>query len=167
VADEARPKRVIVYADEQGKEPFTPRSRGCGTRQCILLRCHSLIPSWIDAHSLTDDQMMVLDAMALEARRILHAQLHQHDRGKEGEDHGCCRRGRWPLIPGDLLGMIAEIEAHLPLEHGLHEQPPHCEPCQGGNPFGFLSPHRTDGRRVFAPAKAWCYGDMLLLIGLE
>jgi hypothetical protein len=29
--------------------------------------------------------------------------LHQHHRGKEGEDYGRCRRGRWPFIPGDLL----------------------------------------------------------------
>jgi hypothetical protein len=66
---------------------------------------------------------MVLDAMALEACRLIHDKLHQHHRGKEGEDYGRCRRGRWPFIPGDLLVMVAEIQADLPLDHGIHEQP--------------------------------------------
>src|SRR4029450_12040654 len=126
-----------------------------------------MIPGWINAHSLTDDQMIVLDAMALEACRILQDTLHQHDRGEEGKDYGRGRRGRWPLIAGDSLVMVAEREANLPLDHGIHEQPHHREHRQGGNPFGFLQPHRTDGRRVFDPAKAWFHGDMLLLIRLE
>jgi hypothetical protein len=81
---------------------------------------------------------MVLDTMALEARRILHDQLHQHHRSKEGEDYGRCRRGRWPLIPGDLVMMVAEIQADLSLDHRLYEQAYHREHRQGGNPFRFL-----------------------------
>ena len=41
MADEARPKRVIVYADEQGKEPFTAWLNGLRDRvgrQRILAR---------------------------------------------------------------------------------------------------------------------------------
>jgi hypothetical protein len=72
--------------------------------------------------------MMVLDAMALEACRLIHDKLHQHHRGNEGEDDGRWRRGRWPCIPGDVLVMVAEIQADLPLDHGIHEQP--YKPCQ-------------------------------------
>jgi len=68
-----------------------------------------LIPGWINAHGLTDDQMMILDAVALEAGRIIHDKLHQHHRGKEGEDYGRCWRGCWPFISGDLLSMVVEI----------------------------------------------------------
>src|SRR4030095_7880755 len=63
---------------------FRPLERG-------LLRCPSLIPGQINTHGLTDDPMMLLDAMALKAYRILHDKLHQHHRGKEGEDYGRCR----------------------------------------------------------------------------
>ena len=57
-------------------------------------RCPALIPDRIKAHGLTDDPMMILDAMALKACRSLYAKLHQHHRGKEGEDYGCGRGGR-------------------------------------------------------------------------
>jgi hypothetical protein len=110
---------------------------------------------------------MILDPMALETCRILHAQLHQPPRGKEGEDDGRCRRGRWPLLPRDWLVMVTALEADLPLEHGLHEQPHHRAPGQGGHPFGLLQPHRPHSHRVFAPAQAGGYGDMWRLIGLE
>src|SRR4029434_10575603 len=52
---------------------YSPRSRGCDTRQCILPRGPSLIPGRINAHSFTDKQRMVLDAMDLEACRIIHS----------------------------------------------------------------------------------------------
>ena len=86
-----------------------------------------MIPGWINAHGLTDDQMMILDAVDLETDRILHNKLHQHRRGKEGEDHGRCGGGCGPFIPGDLLGMVVEIPSDLPWDHGLHEQPHHGE----------------------------------------
>jgi putative component of toxin-antitoxin plasmid stabilization module len=46
VADEARPKRVIVYADAQGKEPFTiwlNSLRDRVGRQRILARVARLV----------------------------------------------------------------------------------------------------------------------------
>jgi len=92
-----------------------------GTRQCILPRCPSLIPGRINAHSFTDEQMMVLDAMDLEACRIIHSKLHQQHRGKEGEDYGRGGRGREPFIPGDLPVMVVEIQADLPLDDRIHE----------------------------------------------
>ena len=102
LADPSRP------GQRRTRQPFTPRARGCGMRQCILLWCPSLIPGWIHAHGLTDDQMMILEAVDLEAGRILHDKVHQHSRGKEGEDYGRCGRGRWPFIPGDVLSMVVE-----------------------------------------------------------
>src|SRR5215510_5088695 len=144
-----------------------PRSRGCGTRQCILLWCPSLIPGWITAHGLTDDQMMILDAVDLEAGRVLHDTLPQPHRGTEGKDDGRCGRGGWPFIPGALLSMIVEIQSDLLLEDRLHAQSHAREPGSGRNPCGFLSPHRADGGGSLAPAKPWFYGAMLLLIGLE
>ena len=66
--------------------------------------------------------MMILDAVALEAGRIIHDKLHQHHRGKEGEDYGRCWRGCWPFISGDLLSMVVEIQSDLPLNDRIHEQ---------------------------------------------
>src|SRR5262245_16716146 len=63
--------------------------------------------------------------------------------------------------------MIAKIQADLPLDHRIHQQPYHREHRQGRNPFGFLQPHRTDGRGMLDPAKPWFYRDMLFLIRLE
>src|SRR5215831_7272747 len=121
----------------------------------MLLCCSSWIPGWINAHGLTDAQMMILDAVALEAGHIIHDQLHQHHWGQEGEDHGRCGHGCRPFIPGDVLGMIVEIPSDLPLEHGIPEQPYHREHGEGRKPFGFLQPHRTDGSGMLAPTTAW------------
>jgi hypothetical protein len=111
--------------------------------------------------------MMILDAMDLAAYRIPHSKLHQRYRGKEGEDHGRCRHSRGAFIPGDLLSMVAEIQADLPLDYRVHEQPYHREHGQGCNPCGFLQPHGTDRGRILDPAKAWFHRDMLFLIRLE
>src|SRR5712691_12358084 len=111
--------------------------------------------------------MIVLEAMDLEAYRILHGKLHQHHWGKEGEDHGSCGCGRWSFVPGDVLVVVAERQADLPLDHGIHEQPHDSEHGQGRNPFGFLQPHRTDGGGILDPAKAWLHSGILLLIRLE
>ena len=144
-----------------------PRSRGYGTRPCIVLRCRSLIPGWINAHGFADAQMMVLDAMDLAPCRMLHSQLPQRSRGKQGEDHGRGGRGRWPCIPGDWLIMVAEIPADLPLDHRLHEPPSHCEHGQGRHPCGLLPPHGTERSGMLAPATARCHRERLCLIRLE
>src|SRR5262245_55746253 len=98
-----------------------PRSRGCGPRWCILLRCHSLIPGVINPHGLTHDPMILLDAMDFQNRRIVHGAVDQRHWPKEGKDHGRCRRGRRAFIAGDVPLMIAEIEADLPLDNGVDE----------------------------------------------
>ena len=83
-------------------------------------RGHSLIPARINAHGLTDDPMMVLDAMELEAGHMLHGKLHEHHWSKEGKHHGRCRHGRRAFIAGDMPIMIAERESDLPWDDGLH-----------------------------------------------
>jgi hypothetical protein len=98
---------------------------------------------------------------------IIHDKVDQHQRSKEGEDYGRCRRDRWPFIPRDLLVMGAEIESDLPLDHGIYEQPHHREHGQGRNPFGFFQPDRADSGGILDPAKARFYRDVLFLICLE
>src|SRR5262245_24327317 len=50
-----------------------------------------MIPGWINTHRLTDDQMIILDAMALEARRIIKDKLNQYYNYQEGKDYGSAR----------------------------------------------------------------------------
>jgi hypothetical protein len=110
---------------------------------------------------------MVPDAMALAACRTLYSQLHQRDRGAEGEDHGRCGRRRGALIPGDGLIMVAEIQTDLPLAHRIHEQSYDCEHGQGRHPCGVLQPHGTERGGILAPATARFHRDMLCLLRLE
>ena len=74
-----------------------------------------MIPDRINAYRLTDDQMMVLDAMRLKACHIIQGTLHQHHRSKEGKHHRRCRRGRRAFSAWDVPVMIAEIASDLPL----------------------------------------------------
>ena len=69
-------------------------------RQCSSLRCHSVIPGWINAHSLTEDPIMVLDVMVLETGRFLHGKRHQPHRGTESAASGRGRRGHGSFFPG-------------------------------------------------------------------
>jgi hypothetical protein len=146
---------------------FTPRSRGCGPQQRILSCCPPLIPGLGNAHSITDEPMVVLDTMDLEARDIVHRGVHEHHWCTEGKHHSCRGRGGQTFIAGDLPLMLAEIEAHLPLDHGIHQQPHDREHGQRCNPFRFLQPYRADGSGILDPAKARFDRDMLFLIGLE
>jgi hypothetical protein len=84
-----------------------PRSRGYGRKQRILSYGHPLIPGLVNTHSITDEQMVVLDAMHLEAGRIVYGELHEHHRRKERKHHGCRGRRRRAFIPGDVPVMIA------------------------------------------------------------
>ena len=53
--------------------------------------------------------------MDLEADLLLHDELHEHDRCKQGEHDGRCRCCRRAFVSWNMLVMIAEIEADLPL----------------------------------------------------
>src|SRR4029453_1294524 len=152
------------------RRPFwswRPRSRGCGPQQRILSRCPPLIPGLGNTHSITDKPMVVLDTMDLEARAIVHRGVHEHHWGKEGKHHGCRGRGSQTLIAGDVPRMLTEVEAYLPLDHGIHQQSHDREHGQRRNPFRFLQPYGADGSRVLDPTKARFYRDMLFLIGLQ
>src|SRR5439155_21135344 len=111
--------------------------------------------------------MLALDALDLEASRMLHSTLDQHHRGTEREDHGRCGRGRWPGMPGDVLGLVAAIPSDLPWDHGIHEQPHHREHGPGRKPCGFLQPYRPDGGGMLEPATARVPRDRWLLIRRE
>ena len=58
--------RQHVAAVGRRVNTLSPRSRGCGTRQCILPCCRSLIPGRITAYGLPDEQMLALDALDVE-----------------------------------------------------------------------------------------------------
>jgi hypothetical protein len=83
--------------------------------------------------------MMVLDTIELEADRIIHNKLHQHRRGKEGEDYGRGGRGRGPFIPGDALIMVMEIQSDLPWDDGIHQQPHHVSMAKAAIRSAFSS----------------------------
>ncbi len=98
---------------------------------------------------------------------MVHGEVHEHNRRKEGKHHGRRGRGRRAFVAGYLAVMIAEIESDLPVDYRLHQQPHDGEPGQRRNPFRFLQPHRADGGGILDPAKARFHGAMLFLIRLE
>ena len=73
----------------------------------------------VNPHSITDDQMVVLEAMRLEVGRMVHGELHEQHWRKERKHHGRRGRSRQTFIAGSLLVMIAERETDLPLDHRL------------------------------------------------
>jgi hypothetical protein len=96
-------------------------------------------------------QMIVLDTMDLEARDMVHRAVHEHHWRKEGKHHGSRGRGRQTFVAGNVPLVSAEIEAHLPLDHGIHQQPHDREHGQRCNPFRFLQPYRADGGGILDP----------------
>ena len=126
-----------------------------------------LIPSLVNTHSITNDPMIVLDAMDLEAGHIVHSAVHERHWRKEGKHYGCRGCGRQAFVAGYVPVMLAEIESNLPLDDGIHQQPYDGEHGQRRNPFGFLQPHRADSGGILDPAKARFQRDMLFLIRLE
>ena len=54
----------------------------------------------VNTHSLTADQMVVLEAMHLEADRMVHNELHEHHRRQERNHHGRRGRSRWAFMAG-------------------------------------------------------------------
>jgi hypothetical protein len=63
--------------------------------------------------------------------------------------------------------MRAQVETHLPLDDGIHEQPQHREHRQGRNALGFLQPYRANSRWILEPPKAGFYGSVLLVLRLQ
>ena len=111
--------------------------------------------------------MIVLDTMDLEARRSVHGEVHAHHRRKEGKHHGRRGHGCRAFVAGYLPVMSEEIASNLPLDHCVYEEANDREHGQRGNPLRLFEPHRANGGGILDPAKAWFYGGILLLIGLE
>ena len=86
-----------------------------------------LIPSLVNTHSITNDPIIVLDAMHLEAGRIVHSEVHKPHWRKEGKHYGGRRCGRQAFVAGDVPVMLAERASALPLDDGIHQQPHHGE----------------------------------------
>ena len=75
----------------------------------------------VNTHGLTNDEMIILDAMDLQDRCIVHSEVDKRHWRKEGKHHGRCRRGCRAFIAGDVPVMITEIEADLPLDDGIDQ----------------------------------------------
>lgn len=45
-------------------------------------------PARVNTHGITDEQMIVLDAMHLEGVFLIYSALHEHYRRKEGKNYG-------------------------------------------------------------------------------
>jgi hypothetical protein len=146
------------------KIPY-PRSRGCGPRQRIL-RGRPLIPGLGNTHSLTDDAMIVLDAMDLEARRSVSGPVHAPHRRQAGQHHGRRGRGRRAFGAGDVPGMRAARAADLPWADRLAHPPDAGEPRPRRHPLRCLQPPRADGGGMLAPTTARFPGDRLVLLHL-
>ena len=86
-----------------------------------MSRCRPLIPSLVNTHRITDDQMIVLDAMDFEARRSGHGEVHEHHRRKEGKHHSRRGHGRRAFVAGYVPVIIAEIASNLSLDHGVYK----------------------------------------------
>jgi hypothetical protein len=87
-----------------------------------LLRHCYLIPAKVNTYGLTDEPMMVLAPMPLEAELLVYGELHEHHWRKQGKHHGRCGGGRRAFVAGYLPVMIAEIESDLPLNHRIYQQ---------------------------------------------
>jgi len=81
---------------------------------------------------------MWLDTIHLHDLVLAYPELHQGDLSKQGQHDrcrwGCCR----PFVPRDLLRLAMQVEANLPLDDAVDQQPDNREHRQGGNPFRFL-----------------------------
>src|SRR5215475_932495 len=100
---------------------WNPRSRGCGRQERILpCRC-SLVPGMVNTYGLTNQPMIILEAMDLQEGRIVHGEVDQRHWRKERKHHGRCRRGCRAFIAGDVSRMIVEIEADLPLDDRIDQ----------------------------------------------
>ena len=61
--------------------------------------CRSVIPGTVNPHGLTNDEMIFLEAMDLQDRRIVHGEVDKRHGRKEGKHHSRGRHGRQAFIP--------------------------------------------------------------------
>ncbi len=75
----------------------------------------------VNPHSLTNEAMLLLDAMDVQEWRIVHSAVDKRHWRKEGTHHGCGRRGRRAFLAGDVPLMITERETDVPLDNRRDE----------------------------------------------
>lgn len=55
----------------------------------------------VNTHGLTDDQMIILDAMDLKNGRMVHSEVYERYWRQEGKHHGrCIGVAVGPVLPG-------------------------------------------------------------------
>jgi hypothetical protein len=74
-----------------------------------------------DQYPRPPKEMILPDPMGVQDGRIVHSAADQRHWRKEGKDHGRCRCGRRAFIARDVLRMITEREADLPLDDCIDE----------------------------------------------
>ena len=128
---------------------------------------HSLLPGMSNPSGFTNEPMILLNAMDLEQRRLVHREVDQRHGRKEGQHSGRRRRGRRACIAGDVPLMRTERAPHLPWNDCLDESAHDGEPRQRRHPLGCLPPDWADRRRMRDPANARVHGERWFLVGRE
>jgi hypothetical protein len=120
----------------------------------------------VNAESVTDQEMIGLNALDVLHCCVVRPHLHQHDRSKEGEAH--CRSGprRQALVARKRRVLRVEREPDRPLEQCLDEPPHHGEHSSRGHPLRLLPPYWGDRRRGLDPAESRLYWTLLVMLGL-
>jgi hypothetical protein len=80
-----------------------------------------LIPGLGNTHGLTNDEMILPDAMDVQDRRIVRSEVDKRHWHKEGKHYGCCGNGSQTFVAGYVPVVITEREAGLPLDHRIHQ----------------------------------------------
>jgi hypothetical protein len=75
----------------------------------------------VNTPSLTHDPMIILDAVDLQAGRMVHSEVDKRHWRKEGNHHGRRRHGRRTVVAGEVPIMVVERASDLPLDHRLHQ----------------------------------------------
>jgi hypothetical protein len=68
----------------------------------------------VNPYGLTDDAMILLEAMDLQERCSIHGEVDKRPWRKEGKHHGCGRHGRRAFLAGYVPIRSAEGESDLP-----------------------------------------------------
>ena len=75
----------------------------------------------VNTHSLTNNEMVLLDAMDVQDGRIVYGEVDKRHWRKEGKHYGCRGNGSRPFVTGDVPVVITEIEADLALDDRIHQ----------------------------------------------
>ena len=77
----------------------------------MLPRSSSLLPGIVNTHGLTNDQMIILEAMDLQNGDIVHGEVYERYGCKEGNPPSRRGRGSQAFVAGDVPVMIAKRES--------------------------------------------------------